>query len=131
MSSILTTSISATATALLALSTPFIQPSGCESHWTLTVVPSTTTQRFPVATSVFMISVLVSKPVASCYPSGWDRLVPEQRFQFRPAVCPSGWTYYDMTVDNVQSTSSAFCCNRLIPSSLNSHVRRALWGNEY
>lgn len=101
------TSLTSTASGLLAITTPFVQPSGCESQYTLTHV-STTTQ------------VLVSQLVPSCHPSGWDQRAPEVRMNFQPAVCPSGWTYYDMAdPDKSGFITTAKCCNRLkIPEAL-------------
>ncbi|KAL2064522.1 hypothetical protein VTL71DRAFT_3659 [Oculimacula yallundae] len=98
--------MTATATRLLVLTTPFVQPSGCDSRWSFTRVST--------------FSILVSDLVPSCHPSGWDEVVPQIQLKFRPAVCPSGWTYYRMgdpdymvEAANPSSISSttAKCCN--------------------
>jgi len=102
-------SVAATATALLALTTPFVQPPGCDSHFTLTNVPTYINNRDDVTS---MISVLSSLPVASCYPSGWDTVMSQSRFRFSPAVCPHSWTYYEMAGLSSIPISTAFCCDR-------------------
>ena len=120
-------SVAATATALLVLTTPFVQPPGCDSHFTLTNAPTSTNTRDHVTS---MMSVLSSLPVASCYPSGWDSVISQSRFHFSPAVCPSGWTYYDMA--DLSTISTAFCCNRselhqtLCLSRLGQHLSAAI-----
>ena len=62
--------------------------------------------------TIFRVQVQVSKPVASCYPSGWEDIDLLHQFYFSPAVCPSGWTYYDMASDWNPGASTAYCCNR-------------------
>ena len=109
----------ATVTGLAALTTPFVQPPGCESHWTLTTVPIIIRQLdgSTVSASTSISSVLVSQHVASCHPSGWDRIVPplQEPLHFRPGVCPSAWTYYSMSAPSSHPISTtAFCCNRSI-----------------
>ncbi|CAJ0538944.1 Ff.00g068040.m01.CDS01 [Fusarium sp. VM40] len=99
-----TSMTTATATQLLALTTPFKQPRGCDSHWERTSILSTEGDTSTVL-------VLLSKAVPSCYPSGWEDVVPESRWNFNPAVCPSGWTYYDMAEDREMGVSTASCCN--------------------
>ncbi|WAO93399.1 Hypothetical protein NCS54_01094600 [Fusarium falciforme] len=94
----------ATATQLLALTTPFKQPRGCDSHWERTSILST-------EGDTSTVPVLLSKALPSCYPSGWEDIVPESRWHFNPAVCPSGWTYYNMGEDRAVGGSTAFCCN--------------------
>ncbi|KAK0116460.1 hypothetical protein ONS95_013475 [Cadophora gregata] len=42
------------------------------------------------------VPVLVSQTVSSCYPSDWDKSIPESRLNFSPAVCPSGMIYHQM-----------------------------------
>lgn len=100
-----TATAAATPTQLLALTTPFKQPRGCDSHWERTGILST-------EGDTSTVPVLLSKAVPSCYPSGWGDVVPESRWHFNPAVCPSGWTYYNMGEDGVKGHSTAFCCNR-------------------
>lgn len=99
-------SVSATATALLALTTPFKQQPGCESHFTTTSVIST-----DVGGTILTTPLVISEIVESCYPSGWDSVVPESRLCFSPAVCPSGWLYYNMAEEE-PTLSTAYCCNR-------------------
>lgn len=107
----------ATSPGLLSITTPFVQPSECDSYWYLTSGPIDSYNLPPT------ISVLVSDPAdkrfASCQPSGWDRVASENRFSFSPGVCPSNWVYMDMseavstTSDTLQATfSTAYCCAR-------------------
>ena len=107
-------SVTTTAAALLALTTPFQQPTGCDSHFTTT---SLVTTYFDDTT--YTVPLVVSERVDSCYPSDWDSVVPESRLHFSPAVCPSGWTYYEME-ESGEMASTAYCCNRLVSTfSLN------------
>ncbi|PVH72654.1 hypothetical protein DL98DRAFT_539040 [Cadophora sp. DSE1049] len=106
-----TTSVSSATTSLLALTTPFIPPPGCESHWSLTSSRTTGVHDYskPYAS---MVSALVSETVSSCFPSGWDRAVPESRLHFSPAVCPSGMVYNSMHDPiNLGLSTTAWCCN--------------------
>ncbi|KAI6763891.1 hypothetical protein HG530_007680 [Fusarium avenaceum] len=76
----------ATATQLLALTTPFKQPHGCDSHWERTSILST-------VGDTSTVPVLLSKALPSCYPSGWEDVVPESRWNFNPAnIYLSGYT---------------------------------------
>lgn len=111
---------SPTATKLLTLTTPFVQRPDCASIWDLTSVPSRVSG---VSTSVtILVSDAADEGFASCQPSGWDSIVPANRFSFSPAVCPSGWTYYAMAstvsvADNGRDESTfstAYCCARYI-----------------
>ncbi|KAF4467931.1 hypothetical protein FALBO_5165 [Fusarium albosuccineum] len=99
-----TATYTATATQLLALTTPFKQPRGCDSHWKQTRILST-------EGDTSTVPVLLSTAVPSCYPSGWDHVVSESRWNFSPAVCPSDWTYCNMGEDEAMGGSTAFCCN--------------------
>jgi hypothetical protein len=109
-------SVTATATALLALTTPFQQQTGCNSHFTTTSFISTDDYG-----TTYTVPLVISEQVNSCYPSGWDSVVPESRLCFSPAVCPSGWTYYEMA-ENRETASTAYCCNRLVCKFLLSDV---------
>ncbi|ATY65595.1 tyrosine phosphatase [Cordyceps militaris] len=86
-----------------ALTTPFV-PSGCEGgqFTTVTGVPYHTTDTF-----------VVSDPRRSstCQPEGWDAGTPQ--FAYSPAVCPSRWTAYSLTVASVgdEFESRAICCS--------------------
>lgn len=106
----------ATATALLALTTPFQQQTGCNSHFTTTSFISTDNNG-----TTYTVPLVISEQVNSCYPSGWDSVVPESRLCFSPAVCPSGWTYYEMEENSV-TASTAYCCDRLVCTFLLSEV---------
>ncbi|OBT69976.1 hypothetical protein VE03_00380 [Pseudogymnoascus sp. 23342-1-I1] len=111
-----TSTPSPTATEILTLITPFVQRPECASIWDLTIVPSRVSGN---STSVtILVSDAADERFASCQPSGWDKIVPASRFFFSPAVCPSGWTYYDMasTVSaasngkDKSTFSTAYCC---------------------
>ncbi|WQF90323.1 hypothetical protein CDEST_15337 [Colletotrichum destructivum] len=106
MSSSIATSVAMTATALLALTTPFVPPSDCETQWKTTSGPLTT-----VSGTTVMIPVMINDPAASCYPSGWDNVTPESRLSFKPGVCPDGWTYNRMAEAGSPEASTAYCCN--------------------
>lgn len=115
MSSIWVTA-TATATALRALTTPFQQQTGCNSHFTTTSFISTDHYG-----TTYTVPLVLSEQVNSCYPSGWDSVAPESRLCFSPAVCPSGWTYYEME-ENREMASTAYCCDRLVCTFLLSDV---------
>ncbi|KAM5369069.1 hypothetical protein ACJZ2D_009164 [Fusarium nematophilum] len=89
-----------TATEQLALTTPFEERRRCWSKWRRREVP---------ASGRRTMAVLMSEPVSSCYPSGWDDAVPESRLHFSPAVCPSGWVYHSMG-EQAAEVSTAICC---------------------
>lgn len=109
-------SVSTTAAALLALTTPFQQQTGCNSHFTTTSFVSTDHYG-----TTYTVPLVISEQVNSCYPSGWDSAVLESRLCFSPAVCPSGWTYYEME-ENGEMASTAYCCDRLVCTFLLSDV---------
>ena len=117
MSSTSFTQPSTTTPDLLSLTTPFVQPSECESYWYLT---SGSTEDYYHGSS---FSILVSDPAdkrfSSYQPSGWNNVATEDRFSFSPAVCPSDWVYYDMaeatstTNGSIEAIySTAYCCAR-------------------
>ncbi|KAH6628875.1 hypothetical protein F5144DRAFT_580364 [Chaetomium tenue] len=97
--------------ALPALTTPFVPPPSCTDQFITTSYTSQSS----------VVIVLVSGPAdpqfATCQPSGWD--AGKNSLEFRPAVCPSGWTAYDLgltsfDVDTLHwaPLSSAYCCSR-------------------
>ncbi|KAK1954547.1 hypothetical protein LY78DRAFT_594003 [Colletotrichum sublineola] len=106
MASSPTTLANATATSLLSITSPWVQPSDCETHW------STTTWQSTGAIITSSQAFTVSTPVASCNPPGWDRFGPESRLSFSPGVCPKGWVYNGMAEDGSPAASTAFCCQR-------------------
>lgn len=121
-SSSTSTYISPTSTAVLALVTPFVPPSGCLSNlWNLASVNYTyinySTSPHTVAT--LPLFTLASQYVASCSPSGWSSITAAPTYLLSPAVCPSDWTAYqlDTSVNFIASNhaeeySTAFCCSR-------------------
>ncbi|KAI8678905.1 hypothetical protein NCS55_00613000 [Fusarium keratoplasticum] len=100
-------SVTATATATdrINLATPYEPPRGCQSSWSQTSVIWT-------EDGSSTVPVLVSDPIVSCYPSGWDDTQAKNRFSFRPAVCPTGWIYWDIgrVADSSEIASTAYCC---------------------
>lgn len=101
-----TESITAISTGLLAIRTPFVQPSDCETQWRTSIVPDSV-----VSGTTRMSPIMISDPAATCYPSGWGHVIPESRLSFSPGVCPEGWVYNAMA-ENTFAVSTAFCCNR-------------------
>ncbi|KAH6640212.1 hypothetical protein F5144DRAFT_484367 [Chaetomium tenue] len=97
-------SAAATATALLAFTTPFVAPPGCPIFRTTSVDISSG------STNVFVTVLVADDP--SCMPDGWDDVVPESRLDFNPGVCPSGWVYHDMAAGDATDTFTAYCCDR-------------------
>ncbi|KAK4151207.1 hypothetical protein C8A00DRAFT_36147 [Chaetomidium leptoderma] len=108
----------ALSTSIPALSTPFVQPATCTdifSTWILTATVGDTyirSQSTIIEETVVLATVTVSDPTdarfTTCQPPGWADVVPESRFAFSPAVCPSGWTAYNLRTDGPVST--AYCC---------------------
>ncbi|KAF4337299.1 hypothetical protein FBEOM_8812 [Fusarium beomiforme] len=92
-----------TVTKLITLSTPFEQPHGCDLNFIHTSV-------FPSGHSKSPVPILLSTHRPSCYPSGWEDVVRTSHFDFYPAVCPSGWIYYNMKT-TTSKLSMAVCCN--------------------
>ncbi|KAL2794620.1 hypothetical protein BJX66DRAFT_303485 [Aspergillus keveii] len=120
----LTTSLAAsTATQqLLSFTTPFSEPDDChvDERRTLTQVVDGTT-----STLRYLISDPALPDFASCQPSGWDAIIPERRFSFSPAVCPSGWATFEIgTTTREQDdevVTTAWCCSRYIRPSPHTH----------
>ncbi|KAL2847061.1 hypothetical protein BJX68DRAFT_268361 [Aspergillus pseudodeflectus] len=102
----------ATATQLLSFTTPFSEPGGCHVNVqrTLTQVVSGTT-----STLRYLISDPALPEFTSCQPSGWDSVIPESRFSFSPAVCPSGWAMWEIGTttrkQDDEAVTTAWCCS--------------------
>ncbi|OBT76612.1 hypothetical protein VF21_05302 [Pseudogymnoascus sp. 05NY08] len=109
-----TSTPSPTATKLLALTTPFVQRPECASIWDLTTFSSLVSGVSKDIT--VLVSDAADERFASCQPPGWESIVPASRFSFSPAVCPSGWTYYNMAPSETRTKgkdttmSTAYCC---------------------
>ncbi|KAF5010996.1 hypothetical protein FDECE_2866 [Fusarium decemcellulare] len=97
----------ATATSRIALTTPYEQPRSCPSNWKRTTAAWT-------QDGSSAVPALMSDPISTCYPSGWDDTEAGSRFSFSPAVCPSGWVYWKMAreTDSSPASSTAYCCER-------------------
>ncbi|KAK0704878.1 hypothetical protein B0H67DRAFT_362956 [Lasiosphaeris hirsuta] len=93
------------------LTTPFIQPSGCDNIFITTSVFTTKYDDSVRSYIEEAIEVAVSDQddpkFTSCQPSGWADVVYESRFSFSPAVCPGGWTAYYL---RQVGAATAYCC---------------------
>ncbi|KAF9893498.1 hypothetical protein FE257_010810 [Aspergillus nanangensis] len=102
-----TTTMATTVMASMAVTTPFVQPSGCTSAVELTTI--TTSVRGTPTTITVLASDAAAPGFSSCQPSGWNSgAKDDDLFTFSPAVCPQDWTYYEMSTSKQYST--AFCC---------------------
>ncbi|KJR89562.1 uncharacterized protein SPSK_06479 [Sporothrix schenckii 1099-18] len=114
-----------TATSLLSLTTPFVAPPDCDSLFSTTsIVSSFWWNNYTVTTIGITVSDPTNLRFADCQPAGWDAVVPESRFFFSPAVCPSGWTAYNVaaftetqrststtvTYASYSTVNTAYCC---------------------
>ncbi|KAJ5376664.1 hypothetical protein N7509_013550 [Penicillium cosmopolitanum] len=99
----------ATTVIATALTTPFVQPSGCTSAVELTTI---TTSVLGTPTTITVLASDAAAPgFSSCQPSGWNTgAKDEDLFTFSPAVCPQNWTYYEMS--STKHYSAAYCCAR-------------------
>ena len=100
-------SAAATATALLAFTTPFVVPPGCPIFRTTSVDIS--------SGSINAVATVLVADDPSCMPDGWADVVPESRLRFNPGVCPSGWVYHNIADGDVTDKFTAFCCDRCGP----------------
>ncbi|KAJ4151526.1 hypothetical protein LMH87_012218 [Akanthomyces muscarius] len=97
---------SATAPALTAL---FTQPSECALLFTSLDIENTFTGGGPVEIRSYYQSNTANARFSSCNPPGWDL----DNFTFSPAVCPSGWVYYRVTLTSSDIGQRAYtqaCC---------------------
>lgn len=79
------------------LTTPFVRP------------PSYGSGQFITTTSLgFYATLIASNPKldSSCMPSGWD---DTSNIEFRPGVCPDGWTMYDIIPKGL---TTGTCCSK-------------------
>jgi hypothetical protein len=103
-----------TTAVLQALTTPFVAPPGCADQF-LTYLST----YYNSAVTTILASGPADSRFASCQPSGWNA---GPSFQFSPAVCPSGWTAYDVggttsaiiepTSTHTRTFTTAYCCSR-------------------
>lgn len=109
MSSTTKSSVAVAATALLSITTPFVQPPDCKTQWR---TASTLSSLFDGTMQTTLVKV--SEPASTCYPSGWDDVAPESRLRFGPGVCPEGWTYNRMAENGSRAATTAFCCDKWV-----------------
>lgn len=101
---------------LQPLTTPFIPPANCTDRYNTTMF---TSSGYGI-TSTTILEVRASIPSLNptCQPTGWN--LTDTIRTFRPAVCPGGWTAYDLGVRSTSSSpdysevliSTAHCCSR-------------------
>ncbi|KAF3764237.1 hypothetical protein M406DRAFT_71209 [Cryphonectria parasitica EP155] len=112
-------------TPIATLTTPFTPPavSNCHPLWETTSVLTGLWDQDDHWT-ITTAQALISGPAAdaqfqACQPSGWADVVSQSRYVFSPAVCPSGWTAYELTTfvssaafstRRPLTASSAYCC---------------------
>lgn len=109
MSSTTKASVAVAATALLSITTPFVQPPDCKTQWR---TASTLSSLFDGTMQTTLVKV--SEPASTCYPSGWDAVATESRLKFSPGVCPEGWTYNQMAENGSRAATTAFCCDKFV-----------------
>lgn len=107
----ISSAVLATATALLAVTTPYSPPTDCSTvfginSFTASVLSSTPT------TITLLAPDTAGGEYLRCQPSGLANVASSLRQSFSPAVCPSGWWYNNMatTVSGTKTLSTATCC---------------------
>jgi hypothetical protein len=111
------TMANAAAAAVLALTTPFVQPPTCSDIFSTTSITRSWTtvsySSFSYSTVIITGYITVSNRddprFAACQPSGWAEVPTQSQFSFSPAVCPSGWTAYGLDT-TAATVSTAYCC---------------------
>lgn len=110
-----TATVKARAKKLLAMTTPFVQPPDCTDVFSTTdIVTSFDWGNYSETTLHVSISGPDGSRFTSCQPSGWANVKPQSRFNFSPAVCPSGWTAYHLEPFQTATPAitTAYCCAR-------------------
>jgi hypothetical protein len=108
-----------TDTSLHPMTTPFVQPSGCDTIRNFITRPFYEQNGGRFEDPSFQL-VLYSDPLdprfTACQPSGWSTRNIYSRFTYRPGVCPSGWTAYDLSAIGTGESrrSTAVCCARYV-----------------
>ncbi|KAL3482637.1 hypothetical protein BJX62DRAFT_245699 [Aspergillus germanicus] len=112
MSLATTATVTPTVTDLLSFTTPFIETGNC-FNFANRLKPSVV--RGETQYSPYLVSDPANEGFTTCQPSGWGSVVPESRFSFSPAVCPSGWAAWEIgtTAAEVGSgvVTTAWCFN--------------------
>lgn len=95
------------------MTTPFVPPRDCPDRYSFT----TTTRvgrlygETPGEDEVVTAIISDHSDFPTCLPEGWD---PEV-LTFHPAVCPRGWTAYDLEFDTRYGYGFlARCCSRQV-----------------
>lgn len=121
-----------TATSVLAMTTPFMQQPSCTDIFSTTFVIENFNFNSTLTASI-AVSDQADPRFTVCQPSGWASVIPESRFSFSPAVCPSGWTASDIQTTGT-SITAAYCCARCanfdpvdVPSLLTDTVYCLQW----
>jgi hypothetical protein len=94
------------------LTTLFTQPDECKSLFTSLDTANTFSVSGRFKTWSYYQSNTADTQFSSCNPPGWD----VKNFTFSPAVCPSGWVYYSVTLTpanaDQRTHTQAYCCAR-------------------
>jgi hypothetical protein len=118
----LTTSATSAVTSMQALTTPFVYAEACsDTSFITTSINGWKDSTIPIEIEL-LVPDLADDRFSSCQPSGWSSRYQMTAFSFSPAVCPSGWTAYNLMVGN--SDTVATCCERHVARSLWNHVLR-------
>lgn len=105
-----------TTTSVLAMITPFTQQPSCtDIFYTTSIIYSFAVINYSTVTASISMSNQADPRFTTCQPSGWASVVPESRFSFSPAVCPSGWIANDIYTIGA-SITTAYCCARFVIS---------------
>ncbi|KAL8415003.1 hypothetical protein RB594_006000 [Gaeumannomyces avenae] len=88
-----------TATSFAAMTTPFVQAASCADLWsTSTIVTRGAGRNSTSVTLPILVSDTTNPRFATCRPPGMNKTAPEDHLTFSPAVCPSGWTGYQLSL---------------------------------
>lgn len=103
-------------TAALALTTPFVPSPTClQNVWDVhRTAYETTNYTSTPHVATFSFTALATADLLTCQLSGWSSLTSASYWSLSPAVCPSGWTAYDIKTaySSPWMISTANCCER-------------------
>ena len=121
MSSISATTTETTATRVQPLTTPFVFPPACRSHFSSTY--TFTQHRANAYPAIFRVVASIPSQNSTCQPTGWN--AGSAPFVFSPAVCPSEWTAYELKVYTSSWEDEAFISNSSYTRYLSTLVSQA------
>lgn len=110
-----TSTLAATVTAFLALTTPFVPPQSCKHGYEII------TDTISSSDNVFLVSDPANPDYTSCQPHQYRS---ESSHSYSPGVCPDSWIYINMATHDIITTkvsgssivpltriiSTAHCC---------------------